>query len=104
MLQGVADTARWTMDKIVAVRELMEETAERMRRDAPQIYTRELVDLIFVRPYCRIAHVVDAGLGHRQTASVHLKQLVALGVLTEHRVGKEKIFLNPGFISLLKQD
>lgn len=104
MLQGVADTARWTMEKVVAVRDLIEETAERIHRDAPQVYTRELVDLIFVRPYCRIAHVVEAGLGHRQTASVHLKQLVALGVLTEHKVGKEKVFLNPGFISLLKQD
>ena len=104
MLRGVTDTARWTTRKIVALRSLIEETAERMRTQAPQIYSRELAELIFVRPYCRIGHLVEAGLGHRQTASVHLKQLVAIGILREHKLGREKLFLNPGFIELLKQD
>jgi hypothetical protein len=35
---------------------------------------------------------------------VHLKQLVAIGILREHKLGREKLFLNPGFIELLKQD
>jgi len=104
MLQGVAETARWTMDKILGVRRLIEETAERMRRDAASIYSRELVELVFVRPYCRISHVVDAGLAKRQTASVYLKQLADIGVLREHKIGREKIFLNPAFLDLLKQD
>lgn len=104
MLRGVTDTARWTTRKIAALRALIEETAERIRTQAPQIYSRELAELIFVRPYCRIAHLVEVGLGHRQTASVHLKQLVAIGILKEHKLGREKLFLNPGFIELLKQD
>lgn len=104
MLQGVAETARWTMSKIEGVRHLLEATTERMKRDAAQIYTRELAELIFVRPYCRITHVVDAGLAKRQTASVYLKQLADIGVLREHKVGREKIFLNPAFIDLLKRD
>ena len=104
MLGGVTETARWTTDKIVAVRALLEETTERMRRDASQIYSRELAELVFVRPYCRIAHVVEAGLAKRQTASVYLKQLAAIGILREHKMGREKIFLNPAFIDLLKRD
>jgi len=104
MLGGVTETARWTMNKIVAVRGLIEETAERMRRDASQIYSRELAELVFVRPYCRIAHVVEAGLAKRQTASVYLKELAAIGILREHKMGREKIFLNPAFIDLLKRD
>lgn len=104
MLQGVTDTARWTMGKIDAVRQLLEDTAERIRRDAEAIYSRELAELVFERPYCRIAHVVEAGLAKRQTASVYLKQLADIGVLREHKVGREKIFLNPAFIDLLKQD
>ena len=104
MLAGVTETARWTMDKIVAVRHLLEETAERIKRDAPAIYSRELAELVFVRPYCRIAHVVDAGLAKRQTASVYLKQLTSIGILKEHKIGREKIFLNPAFIDLLKRD
>ena len=104
MLSGVTETARWTMNKIVAVRGLLEETTDRMRRDASQIYSRELAELVFVRPYCRIAHVVEAGLAKRQTASTYLKELTAIGILREHKLGREKIFLNPAFIDLLKRD
>ena len=104
MLSGVTETARWTTDKIVAVRGLLEETTARMRRDAGHIYSRELAELVFVRPYCRIAHVVEAGLAKRQTASVYLKELTAIGILREHKMGREKIFLNPAFIDLLKRD
>ncbi|RZJ04309.1 MAG: Fic family protein [Rubrivivax sp.] len=104
MLQGVTETARWTVDKIHAVRKLLEVTTEHLRKSAPQIYSRELAELIFERPYCRIAHVVDAGLAKRQTASLYLKQLAEIDVLREHKLGREKIFLNPAFIDLLKQD
>jgi len=104
MLQGVTETARWTMEKIQAIRGLLEETTERLRRDAAQIYSRELAELIFERPYCRIAHLVEAGLAKRQTASLYLKQLKDIGVLDEHKIGREKIFLNPAFLDLLKQD
>lgn len=104
MLQGVAQTARWTTDKIAALRDLLNETAERMRRDAPGVYSRELAELIFVRPYCRIAHLVDAGIAKRQTASVYLKQLAAAGILQEHALGREKLFLNVALLELLKRD
>lgn len=104
MLNGVTETARWTTHKIIAVRGLLEETSQRMRRDASAVYSRELAELVFVRPYCRIAHVVDAGLAKRQTASTYLKALVAVGILQEHKVGREKVFVNPAFIDLLKQD
>jgi Fic family protein len=104
MLHGVTETARWTMDKILAVRTLLEETTERMRREAGPIYSRELAELIFVRPYCRISHIVEAGLAKRQTASAYLKHLTDIGILREHKVGREKVFVNPAFIELLKQD
>jgi Fic family protein len=45
-----------------------------------------------------------AGLAKRQTASTYLKELAAIGVLQEHKIGREKLFLNPGFIDLLKRD
>ena len=101
MLAAVADTARWTTGKIKAIRKLLETTAERIRTEAPQIYSRELAELIFVQPYCRIGNVVDAGLAKRQTASVHLKRLCDIGVLNEVKAGREKLFINPAFLKLL---
>ncbi len=104
MLTAVADTARWTTDKIAAVRELQQHTQQYLRERLPAIYSHELVELIFVQPYCRIQNIVDAGLGHRQTASGHLKQLVEAGVLQERKVGREKLFIHPRFVHLLTQD
>lgn len=102
MLGAVRSTAQWTTSRIKAIRALIDDTAERMKRDAPGIYSRELTELIFVQPYCRIANVVDAGIAQRQTASVYLKQLVDIGLLHEVKSGREKLFINPGLLRTLQ--
>jgi Fic family protein len=101
MLAAVEETAQWTTARVRAIRELLDGTAEQMRREVPRIYTRELAELIFVQPYCRIGNLVDAGLVKRQSASVYLKDLVAIGVLEEHKAGREKLFLNTALLRLL---
>jgi Fic family protein len=101
MLNAVDETARWTTAKIRAIRELMQTTAEYVREKAPAVYSRELVELIFVQPYSRIANVVEADIAKRQTASVYLKELCDVGVLKEIKVGREKLFINPRLMTLL---
>ncbi len=103
MLDAVTQTAQWTTDLIKSIKVLIDETAIRMRLAAPQIYSRELTELIFVQPYCRIANVVEAGIAQRQTASAYLKQLCTIGLLHEIKAGREKIFVNPAFLKLLTQ-
>jgi Fic family protein len=104
MLHAVSDTARWTTDRIHAVRKLMQDTGEYVRAEAYGAYSRELADLIFVQPYCRIRNVVEAGIAERQTAAVYLKQLVGAGVLEEVKVGREKLFINPRLMRLLARE
>lgn len=104
MLNAVADTASWTTAKIGAIRLLAEHTSDFVRRTTPRVYSSELVDVIFERPYCRIANVVDAGIAARQAASRHLKALVTIGVLREETFGREKLFVHPKLINLLTQD
>jgi cell filamentation protein, protein adenylyltransferase len=104
MLEAVAETARWTTAKIHAIRELLRDTTAHVQLAAPAVYSRELVELIFIQPYCRIANVVEAGLAKRQTASVYLKQLVDVDVLTEVKVGREKLFVHPKLMTLLKSE
>ncbi len=101
MLRAVDETARWTTERIHAIRQLMQETAEYVRARARGVYSRELVELIFVQPYCRIKNVVEAGIARRQTASVYLKQLCDVGVLEEVKAGREKLFINPRLMRLL---
>jgi Fic family protein len=104
MLLGVEETARWTTDKIAAIRQLSAQTIEHVRQAAPKIYSRELVDLIFELPYCRIQNVVDKGLAGRQAAARHLKQLAEIGVLREMALGREKLFIHPKLMQLLTHD
>lgn len=104
MLQAVLSTAQWTREKIMAIRALQEHTADHVRQRLSGIYSRELVELIFTQPYCRIANLVEAGIAERQTVSVYLKELCDIGVLREQRAGRDKLFLHPKLLTLLGGD
>jgi len=101
MLAAVSETARWTAGKIMAIRNLMDETIQYIRKELPKIYTRELVETIFVQPYCRITNLVEQSIARRETASVYLKTLCEIGVLQEEKIGRDKIFVHPKFMRLL---
>jgi Fic family protein len=104
VLRAVEETAAWTTGKIGAIRRLATATAEHVRKAAPKIHSRELVDVIFERPYCRIANLVEGRIAGRQAASRYLKALVAAGVLREQAFGKEKLFVHPRLMTLLTRD
>lgn len=104
MLRAVGDTAAWTTAKIGAIRALADHTTDHVRRKLSRIYSRELVDLIFEQPYCRIANLVEAGIAGRQAASRYLKALASVGVLREQTFGREKLFVHPKLMVLLTRD
>lgn len=101
MLAAVEETARWTAQRIQAIRQLMDETAERCRIAMVRGYSKELVELIFRQPYCKLAFLVEAGLASRNTASAHLRELERIGVLASERVGREIIYRNTALLTLL---
>ncbi|MGM0632073.1 MAG: protein adenylyltransferase Fic [Pseudomonadota bacterium] len=104
MLDAVETTAQWTTQKIVSIRNLADHTADHVRERLPKIYSRELIDVLFQQPYCRIGNLVDAGIAKRQTASEYLKKLADIDVLTEKPVGRERIFIQPRLVRLLTAD
>ncbi len=104
ILAGVEETAKWTTGKISAIRALQEHTVEFVKGAAPRVYSRELIEVIFEKPYCRIQDLIDANIAARQTASIYLKELVALKVLNEITFGREKLFIHPKLMQLLTKD
>ena len=104
ILKGVAETAAWTTAKIAAIRALSDHTRDYVRGRIPKIYSHELIDLIFELPYCRIQNLDEAGIAKRQTASNYLKELTAIGVLTEKQMGREKLFIHPKLMHLLTRE
>jgi Fic family protein len=101
ILKGIEETALWTTAKISAINALSEDTAAYLRQRLPKIYSRELLDLLFRLPYCRIVDLTANGIAKRQTASIYLNELVVAGVLQEVETGRKKLFVQPKLIDLL---
>jgi len=104
MLTAVETTARWTNMRIRAIRDLMTDTAAYVSANASSIYSWELIQTIFAQPYTRIGHLVDRGVAKRVAASRYLKQLAAIGVLHEEKVGRDKLFIHRKYMKLLGSD
>lgn len=104
MIKGVEESALWTISKIAAIAALAEHTGDFVRLRLPKIYSYELINLIFQLPYCRISNLIDSGIAKRQTASHYLKLLTEIGVLAEVETTKEKLFVHPKLLQLLRHD
>ena len=104
MLRGVEEVSTLTTEKISATGALAKRTADHVRRARPKLYSRELIDVIFTQPYCRIANLIEADIAKRETASRYLKALIELGVLHQAKVGREKLFVNTRLMALLTKD
>jgi Fic family protein len=102
MLEAVEVTARLTVEKILAIRSLLDETLETAKSKLPvRAYSKELIELIFRQPYTKGQFVVDAGIAERKTAADYLQELEQIGILKSQKVGKENLYLNVRLYELL---
>lgn len=103
MLRAVESTAQQTFDQVTRIRELMELVRKQIQEQAPGIYSKDLVEVIFRQPYTKIQFLVDAGIAKRQTASTYLKTLSNLGFLRSIKQGREMYYINDAlFAELVK--
>jgi Fic family protein len=104
MLEAIENTALYTRNKILDIRELISETLEFAKRKLPKrVYSKELIELLFRQPYTKGQFLVDAGIVKRQTAAEYLKELEKIGVLKSHKMGKENLYLNIKLYALLSK-
>ena len=102
ILTGVEETATWTTGRILAIRDLFDQTLARCRaRLPPKVYSKELVELVFTQPYAKIQFLVDAGIAQRQTASEYLQELEKLGILKAEKRGREVLYKHPALLKVL---
>ena len=100
ILKGVKETAYYTLQKINGINSLMQETILYCKdKLVPRVYSRELIELLFEQPYCKVRLLVERGIAKRQTAAEYLYELEKIGVLKSQKVGVENLFLN---VSCLK--
>ena len=103
MLTAVKVTAEETLRLINQIYELLQTTIEKVKTEAKEIYSRELVDLLFIQPYCKISFLTEEGIASRNTASKYLKRLVSIGILELEKIGNESLYLNKQLYKLLSE-
>jgi Fic family protein len=101
MLDAIRSTASSTRKRIAAIRDLKEEVGARISREAPHVYSLDLLEVLFAQPYSKIGFVEDACRVTRQTASKYLQDLASLGLLERYKIGREAYYLNVPLLELL---
>ena len=100
MLDAVETTSSDTIEKVNKIKELLSETIDEIKEKLPKIYSKELAEVLFYQPYCKIKYLQEKGIAHRQTASEYLKALENIGILESRRVGREVLYLNKKLFGL----
>ncbi len=101
MLEGIELTSRQTVGLILGMRDLMLHQKHKLRSELPKIYSQDLLNNLFRHPYTKIDFVMQELQIHRNTAVKYLEELVRIGLLTKHKLGKENFYLNSALFDLL---
>jgi Fic family protein len=104
MLEAVEQTSLHTRDKIIAIRDLMDETLQYVKEKLPsRVYSKDLIEILFRQPYTKGQFLVDAGIAERKTAANYLKEIEKIGILKAQKLGKENLYLNVKLFELLSR-
>ena len=105
MLEAVEATAHGTTQKINAIYGLLVDTMEKAKRVLPKrTFSKDLIELIFEQPYCKIRFVEKAGIAKRLTATKYLRDLEKAGFVRAIKQGTELIFINHALWRLLTDE
>lgn len=105
MLEAVETTAHGTTEKINAIHDLLAQTLEKAKRALPKsTFSKELIELIFEHPYCKIRLVERAGIAKRLTATKYLRDLEKAGFVHAVKQGTELTFINHALWQLLTDE
>ncbi len=104
ILNGIEQTANQTIQLIHQIDKLMNETAKHIQEKEPKLYSKDLLEVLFVQPYTKI-EFTEYTLGvSRKTASTYLNKLADLNILDPVKMGTSKYFINKRFYRLLSGD
>jgi Fic family protein len=103
ILKGVEQTAKEAINQIQEIKKLFSSTQEKMKKKAERSYSKELLELLFEHPYCKIEYVTDRLKVSRITASKYLKDLEGAGILETKRIWKEVLYINTKLFDLLRK-
>jgi len=81
---------------------MLDSTIEKVQQNAPKIYRKVWVELLFEQPYAKIDFVVNQLQVERKAASRYLRELERIGVLKSQKIGRETLYINIELVEILK--
>jgi Fic family protein len=103
MLDAVEDTANKSCDLIENIKRMMDKIQIVIQNKLPKIYSKDLVEVLFLHPYTKIEFLVDRLNLTRQTSSKYLKELEKINILKNIKIGRNSYFINIELFEYLKK-
>lgn len=103
MLEAVANTARETIETVVAIKSLLLATKQEVR-SRYRFYSQDLINNLFNHPYTRVEYVQRELKVSRATAAKYLDVLATDGVLEKLRIGRNNYYINRPLFDLLRKN
>lgn len=101
MLEGVALTARDTINTIRQIDDQMHKAKALLRQQTPKMYSQDLINTLFTYPYTKIEFMMQSLGVNRATASKYLKTLQSMGLLREQKIGRYKYYLHDNLVNII---
>ena len=103
ILEAVEQTSLETIELINSISDLMIKIQDKISRELPKIYSKDLVEILFMHPYTKIDFLVDRLNITRKTASKYLNELEDIGILENIQIKNSKFFINIELFNLLRK-
>lgn len=100
MLEAVSQTVKYTVDKIIRIKGLMEKTKAIMVDNKLPVGKMDFPKL-FEQPYIRPKNLLSEKVKSINTAKKYLTQMESLGMLSKEKIGKEYIWFNTDLMTIL---
>ena len=107
MLDAVEKTSQETIKVVEDIKKAMRIYKEQIKEKYPQIYSHELIETLFEKPYFRLENLMDKNIiKSRQTATKHLKLLTQKdenggSYLNMVKSGRDNIYINNLLLAIL---
>lgn len=103
MLEAIEQTSLETIELVNNISDLMIKTQDKISSEFPKIYSKDLIEILFMHPYTKIEFLVDRLHITRKTASKYLSELENNGILKNIQIKNSKYFINVELFDLLRK-
>ena len=103
MLDAVEQTSLETIELVNNISNLMIQTQDKISQELPKVYSKDLVEILFMHPYTKIEFLVDKLRITRKTASKYLSELENINILKSIQIKNRKFFINVELFELLRK-